>query len=96
VGGTFYCPISRNRSLAGIFVLLTLLSIYLIVDALKNHNNSALLYRALGLKIIMFLVLATSFDVLSVGLTLGLPQASIGILMIVLWIFTYASVYVGG
>lgn len=78
------------------FSLLTLLSIYLVFDAFRKRNNSALLYRALSFKIIVFLVFATSFDVLSVGLTLGLLQESIWVLMIVLWIFTYASAYVGG
>ena len=78
------------------FSLLTLLSVYLVFDAFKNRGKSALLYRALGFKLIMFLVFATSFDVLSVGLTLGLLQASIGTLMVVLCILTYLSVYVGG
>lgn len=78
------------------FSLLTLLSIYLAFDAYKKRNKSALLYRALSLKIILFLVFATSFDVLSVGLTLGLLQESILILIIVLWVFTYFSAYIGG
>jgi len=78
------------------FSLLTLLSIYLVFDAYKKRNNSNSLYRALSLKIIFFLVFATSFDVLSVGLTLGLLQESILILLIVLWVFTYFSAYIGG
>jgi manganese efflux pump family protein len=78
------------------FSLLTLLSIYLVIDAFKKRNNSTLPYRALSFKVIIFLVFATSFDVLSVGLTLGLLQESILILMIVLWLFTYASAYAGG
>jgi len=78
------------------FCLLTLLSIYLVVDAYKKRNKSATLYRALSLKIIIFLIFATSFDVLSVGITLGLLQESILILIIVLWFFTYFSAYAGG
>lgn len=78
------------------FFLLTGLSFYLIVDAIKKRNNSAALYRELNFKIIIFLVFATSFDVLSVGLTLGILNEAIGILMIILWVFTYISAYVGG
>ncbi|MCW4045765.1 MAG: manganese efflux pump [Candidatus Bathyarchaeota archaeon] len=78
------------------FALLTLLSIYLVIDALKKRKNSVMPYRHLGLKIILFLVIATSFDVLSVGITLGLLEESIWILMIVLWVFTYFSAYAGG
>lgn len=78
------------------FTLLTFLSIYLVLDAVKKRHNSTSLYRAMSFKIIIFLVFATSFDVLSVGLTLGLLQESIWILMIVLWIFTYFSAYAGG
>lgn len=55
-----------------------------------------MLYQELTMKIIIFLVFATSFDVLSVGLTLGLIQEVIGLLMVVLWFFTYFSAYVGG
>lgn len=78
------------------FSLLTLLSVYLIFDAVKKRHNSALLYRELSFKIILFLIFATSFDVLSVGLTLGLLRENIEVLMLVLWIFTYISAYVGG
>lgn len=79
------------------FSLLTLLSIYLVFDAYKKRNKSAAsLCRVLSLKIILFLVFCTSFDVLSVGLTLGLLQESIVILLIVLWVFTYFSAYIGG
>jgi putative Mn2+ efflux pump MntP len=78
------------------FSLLTLLSIYLVFDAFKKRNKPALFRLELSFKIIIFLVFATSFDVLSVGLTLGLLQVSIGMLMVVLWIFTYLSVYAGG
>lgn len=78
------------------FSLLTLLSTYLVIDAFKKRKNSALPYRELSFKIILFLVIATSFDVLSVGLTLGLLQESIWLLIIVLWGFTYISAYAGG
>ncbi len=78
------------------FILLAGLSIYLIVDAIKKRDSSTLFYKEINLKILLFLVFATSFDVLSVGLTLGLMQQNIVVLLIFLLIFTYLSAFAGG
>jgi putative Mn2+ efflux pump MntP len=80
------------------FMLLTGLSIFMVIDAYKKKKNpeSSHLGMVINLKILIFLVFATSFDVISVGLTLGLLQEPIGLLIIFVCIFTYISAYVGG
>jgi putative Mn2+ efflux pump MntP len=78
------------------FLLLSGLSVYMLIDAMKQRSSAAPKQKVFNFKLLIFLIFATSFDVLSVGLTLGLLQEQIGILLIFLLIFTYISAYAGG
>jgi len=78
------------------FILLSSLSIYMIIDALRKRKDSIPRRTNINLKILIFLVFATSFDVISVGITLGLLHEIIILLTIITFIFTYISAYVGG
>jgi putative Mn2+ efflux pump MntP len=78
------------------FLLLTGLSIYMIRDAIKQRNQPTQKQKIFDIKLLVFLVFATSFDVLSVGMTLGLMQEPILLLNILVLIFTYISAYAGG
>ena len=78
------------------FFLLSFLSVYMLNDAIKTKNSNTFEQKTFDFKLLLFLVFATSFDVLSVGLVLGLLRTNISLLLIFVLFVTYLSAFMGG
>ncbi|MGV9172536.1 MAG: manganese efflux pump MntP family protein [Promethearchaeia archaeon] len=80
------------------FFLLCALSVYMVLDCFRKNKNQLNFKSGLSFnfKIILVLMVSTSFDVLSVGITFGIIQQKIILLVVFTFIFTYFSAHVGG
>lgn len=80
------------------FFLLCSLSIYMVWDSFRENKRETPSQSGLNfdLKLLLFLIISTSFDVISVGIAFGLIQKSIMLLIFFTFIFTYISAYGGG
>lgn len=80
------------------FFLLCSLSIYMVWDSFRDNERESTSPGGLDLnfKILLFLIISTSFDVISVGIAFGLIQKNIMLLIFFTFIFTYISAHGGG
>jgi len=80
------------------FFLLCSLAIYMFWDSFRYKGRESTSPKGLefNLKILLLLIISTSFDVISVGIACGVIQKNIMLLIFFTFIFTYISVHGGG